>query len=231
MDPTAKAVKPAQSASKQRARFTEFSLPQILDFLILGEVKGRFCEGGYKAARPLAANFSEMGVEETLSRIEALERSVRPTLMTRILRLLGQSKLFGSIYKHIGPRLDPWLMKRMPLLMRIYGLPALVLTSTGARSGQPRTVPLLYVRQGESFVVLGSNFGQLHHPAWTANLLAHPEASIQIGPERLAVTASLLDPALYDETYQRFVAIYPGYANYLKWCGDRKPRMFVLQPQ
>ena len=47
---------------------------------------------------------------------------------------------------------------------------------------------LIYVRDGADFMVVGSNFGQHHHPGWTANLLAHPDAFIEVGPERLPVT-------------------------------------------
>jgi len=59
--------------------------------------------------------------------------------------------------------------------------PVLMLTTTGRRSGAPRTTPLLYAQDGEDLVIVGSNWGQQHHPAWSANLLAHPEAEVQVG--------------------------------------------------
>jgi hypothetical protein len=60
------------------------------------------------------------------------------------------------------------------IISRWYGLPALLLATTGAKSGQRRVQPLVYVRDGRDFAIVGTNFGQTHHPAWTANLLAHP---------------------------------------------------------
>ena len=91
-------------------------------------------------------------------------------------------------------------------------------------------MPLIYVRDGDDFVVVGTNFGQRHHPGWTANLMAHADASIEVGPERLPVTGELVDQATWERLWPRFVAIYPGYANYLTRCAPRKPRMFRLHP-
>ncbi|MBI3692512.1 MAG: nitroreductase family deazaflavin-dependent oxidoreductase, partial [Mycolicibacterium aromaticivorans] len=54
-------------------------------------------------------------------------------------------------------------------------MPELLLTTTGRKSGQPRLSALSYLREGEHLLVLGSNFGQQHHPAWSLNLLANPE--------------------------------------------------------
>ena len=92
-------------------------------------------------------------------------------------------------------------------------------------------MPPIYVRDGDDFMVVGTNFGQRHHPGWTANLLAHPDASIEVGPERLPVTGELADQATWERLWPRFVAIYPGYANYLTRCAPRKPRMFRLRPR
>jgi len=64
-------------------------------------------------------------------------------------------------------------------------------------------------------MVVGTNFGQRHHPGWMANLLAHPDASIEVGPEQLSVTGELVDQATWERLWPRFVAVYPGYANYL----------------
>jgi deazaflavin-dependent oxidoreductase (nitroreductase family) len=113
---------------------------------------------------------------------------------------------------------------------RIYGIPILLLDTTGARSGLQRTSPLLYLRDRDDFVVVGTNFGQRHHPAWTTNLLAHPDAEIEVGPARLAVTAELADQRAWEQLWPRFCAVYPGYANYLDRCGNRVPRMFLLHP-
>ena len=63
------------------------------------------------------------------------------------------------------------------------GIPMLLLTTTGAKSGLPRTTPLIYVKHDGGLVVVGSNFGQAHHPLWTKNLLASPSCTVTIGGE------------------------------------------------
>lgn len=165
-----------------------------------------------------------------LGRIADYEASVKPTLITWMLRWVGRTKAFAFIYRQFGPRLDRFLMRRSGLVGRLYGLPALLLTTTGAKSGQPRTQPLLYLRDGDSFVVLGTNFGQQRHPAWTANLLAHPCASVEIAGLRVEVRGELFEGEEWKRHFERFAAMYPGYRDYLRRCGDRVPRMFRLRP-
>jgi deazaflavin-dependent oxidoreductase (nitroreductase family) len=109
-------------------------------------------------------------------------------------------------------------------------LPVLLLSTTGAKSGQTRTTPLLYVRDGPDFAVAGTNFGQPAHPGWTANLLAKPAAVIEIGPELIGVTAELADPDTHSRVWPRFLAIYPGYRHYAS-RRDVPPRMFLLHPR
>jgi len=109
-------------------------------------------------------------------------------------------------------------------------MPALILDTIGARSGLPRSSALLDVRDGNDVVVVGTNFGQFRHPAWTANLVVHPDAEIEVGAVRLAVESELADQPTWDRLWPQFCAIYPGYADYLERCGDRIPRLFVLHP-
>ncbi len=67
--------------------------------------------------------------------------------------------------------------------------PVLVLTTTGRRSGEPRRTSVLYGRDGDRLVVIGSNTGSERHPAWALNLTARPEAEVQIGRDRKHVRA------------------------------------------
>jgi deazaflavin-dependent oxidoreductase (nitroreductase family) len=170
--------------------------------------------------------------EQRLGEIASFEATLRETPLTSAMRVVGRSKLFASTYSRIGPKLDPWVMRRTQgrVMSRLFGMPALLLDTTGSHSGLPRTSPLLYLRDGDDFVVVGTNFGQMHHPAWTGNLLAHPGAEIEVGPVRMAVTAELADQPTWDRLWLRFCAFYPGYATYLERCGDRVPRMFFLHP-
>jgi deazaflavin-dependent oxidoreductase (nitroreductase family) len=167
-----------------------------------------------------------------LDRVAAHEALVHAGPLTRVLRRLGRTRSFSSLYARIGPTIDGTLtqVREGRLTARLYGLPVLMLHTTGARSGQPRTSPLLYVRDGVDIVVLGTNFGQPRHPGWTANLIAHPDAEAEIGPERVLVRAEAVDPAGWDRLFPSFVDVYPGYADYLGRREGLAPRMFRLVP-
>ncbi|BBZ76728.1 hypothetical protein MANY_20650 [Mycolicibacterium anyangense] len=105
-------------------------------------------------------------------------------------------------------------------------LPELLLTTTGRKSGQPRLTALSYLRDGDRLLVLGSNFGQQHHPAWTANLLTDPLAVVAIAGVEIPVIATLLTGPERERGVQRFLA-YPMYQSY-RTRTDRELRLFAL---
>jgi deazaflavin-dependent oxidoreductase (nitroreductase family) len=167
-----------------------------------------------------------------LERVAAYEQRLRRTPLTALLRVLAPTRPFAAFYRRVGPRLDRFLIRASSgrVASRLYGLPVLLLSTTGAKSGQTRTTPLLYVRDGLDFAVAGTNFGHPAHPGWTANLLADPAAAIEIGPERIRVTAELADADAHSRVWPRFLGVYPGYEHY----ADRRPvppRVFLLHPR
>jgi deazaflavin-dependent oxidoreductase (nitroreductase family) len=109
------------------------------------------------------------------------------------------------------------------------GAPILLLETTGRRSGEPRLSPLLFAREGEGVVVVGSNFGQAHHPAWTGNLLADPSAVVVVGGQRIPVTARLLEGDDAEAAYRKMIEITGVYASY-RGRTDRQIRVFLLTP-
>jgi deazaflavin-dependent oxidoreductase (nitroreductase family) len=94
------------------------------------------------------------------------------------------------------------------------GAPMLLLTSTGAKSGQPRTSPMMYLADGSRFLVFASKAGAPTNPDWYHNLVTHPDASIEVGTERFGVKATVITGAERDELYGRQAALYPGFAEY-----------------
>ncbi len=167
-----------------------------------------------------------------LDRIAAFETTVHSGPLTRLMRRLGRTKGFAAVYRRVGPVIDPRIAHIADgrFMAKVYGFPVCVLHTTGAKSGEPRISPLLYVRDGDDVMLIGTNFGQLKHPGWTANLRAHPEAAVEIGSERLEVRAEQVDDATWQATFPSFVAVYPGYANYMERRGELPPRMFRLSP-
>jgi deazaflavin-dependent oxidoreductase (nitroreductase family) len=167
-----------------------------------------------------------------LDRVAAHEARVSAGPLTRLMRRLGRTAGFARVYRRVGPVIDPRIahLRQGRVMATLYGFPMLLLHTTGAKSGQPRMSPLLYVRDGDDVMLVGTNFGQPKHPAWTANLLAHPAAEVEIGPERLRVLAELCDEQTWQRLFPAFVAVYPGYADYLGRRGGLTPRMFRLIP-
>ena len=109
------------------------------------------------------------------------------------------------------------------------GAPVMLLETRGRKSGQTRVNPLLFARDGDSVIVVGSNFGQQHHPAWTGNLLAEPRAVVVVGGKRIPVTARLLEGEESEAAYRKMVEIADTYASY-RGRTDRQIRVFRLTP-
>jgi deazaflavin-dependent oxidoreductase (nitroreductase family) len=167
-----------------------------------------------------------------LTRVAEYEAGLRGgTVANRLLRWLGPRRPFVALYRRLGPRVDPWLLRSTGGLSatKLYGFPLLLLVTKGAKTGKRRTSPLLYVREGNDFFIVGTNFGTEHHPAWTGNLTKHGSAEIVIGTDTLPVAAEQVDDATFARLWPRFTAVYPGYDVYLTRLTKRKPRMFRLQ--
>jgi deazaflavin-dependent oxidoreductase (nitroreductase family) len=107
------------------------------------------------------------------------------------------------------------------------GAPTMLLTTTGAVSGQSRTTPLLFARDDDDILVAGSNFGQAHHPAWSKNLIVHPEAIATVGGKAVPVTAELLTGDDARAGFEKMIEVVPVYAEYRNRT-DRSIRVFRL---
>jgi deazaflavin-dependent oxidoreductase (nitroreductase family) len=108
--------------------------------------------------------------------------------------------------------------------------PVLLLTTTGRKSGQPRTAPVLYLADGECFVVINTNAGNAKTPAWSLNLRANPEAEVEIGGTRTKVRARLAEDDERDDLWRRHMQQYSGW-DYYESKLDRQPSVFVLEPR
>lgn len=94
------------------------------------------------------------------------------------------------------------------------GRPLLLLTTIGARSGQPRISPLVYITDGGYIVVVASKGGAPTNPDWYHNLLANPTATVEIGNEQFQVRATVAGPQERDRLYARVVEQMPQFAEY-----------------
>ncbi|MFJ5611653.1 nitroreductase family deazaflavin-dependent oxidoreductase [Streptomyces sp. NPDC093221] len=96
------------------------------------------------------------------------------------------------------------------------GAPMVLLHTRGARTGIERVNPLMYMADGDRYLVFASKGGADTHPAWYLNLLAHPDIDIEIGDETIPVHAEELKGAERDEKYAEQASRFPGFADYQK---------------
>lgn len=149
-----------------------------------------------------------------------------------LVQKASATRAFALVAPHIVPALDKAVHRltggRVMLSARL--MPAIVLTTTGARSGLPRRTPLACMPEtGGTLVVVGSNFGRDAHPAWTGNLLKDPRARIERNGREIPVEAALLTGAERAEAWQAVVRFWPPYAAYAARV-EREIRLFRLTP-
>jgi deazaflavin-dependent oxidoreductase (nitroreductase family) len=111
-----------------------------------------------------------------------------------------------------------WLYRRSggKIGGKMFGVPLLLLTTTGRQSGRSWTVPLMYQADGERWVIIASNGGNAKHPAWWLNLRSRPDASIQIGRETYPVTAVEAAGEERERLWRRMADVYQGYDGYAR---------------
>lgn len=150
----------------------------------------------------------------------------------RAVQAVAGSRAFGPVARHVVPPLDRVLARATGGRFVVAALlvPSLVLTTTGARSGRSRTTPLATLPDDDgSWLVVGSGFGQPAHPAWTANLLAHPDAQVVFAGRTVPVRARLLEGDERAAVWPRLTAVWPTYDRYAEQSG-RELRVFRLVP-
>jgi deazaflavin-dependent oxidoreductase (nitroreductase family) len=152
-------------------------------------------------------------------------------MRARLLRWLGHRRWFAAAGRRFGAPLDRVLYRltRGRVATTAGVAPVILLTTRGRRSGKQRTTPVMYVRDGDRFVVSSENFGQERPAAWPLNLLADPRVSVQIGGETIPCRARLCDDAEADRYWPRLVEVWPAHETYRARSGKR--HTFVLEPQ
>jgi len=154
--------------------------------------------------------------------------------MRRVVRRIIATRPAAWVLARTMHRLDGWTARasggRYTAASLLSGLPIIELTTTGARSGQPRAVPLVGVPDGERLILIASNWGQARHPAWYYNVKAHPQVTVtgRDVPAEHLYTAREATGAEREACWAKAVAIYPGYAAYARRAGREIP-VIVLE--
>jgi deazaflavin-dependent oxidoreductase (nitroreductase family) len=153
----------------------------------------------------------------------------------RGLQAVASSRPGAWFFARTGPALDRGVERlshgRTSLSMLVAGLPALLVTTTGRKSGQKRTAHLIAIPIGDKLTIIGSNFGQPATPAWVLNLEADPHAVATYRDRSVAVTARPATEHEFEEVLRTAAPLYGGYDRYRERIGDsRRLRIFVLEP-
>lgn len=97
---------------------------------------------------------------------------------------------------------------------RFEGRPVLLITTTGAKSGQARTTPVMYLADGDRWLIFASKAGSPRNPDWYHNLVANPDVTIEVGTEAIEANAAIADAGERDTSYAKQVSLYPQFGEY-----------------
>ena len=126
----------------------------------------------------------------------------------------------SGIYRATGGR----------LLGRMGRSPILILNTVGRKSGKKRATPLLYVADGEDFVIIASKGGAPTHPPWYLNLMANPDATVEVEDLKVRVRSEEVDGEEKARLWQKMAEMYPAYDDYQKKTKREIP-LLVLHPR
>jgi deazaflavin-dependent oxidoreductase (nitroreductase family) len=155
------------------------------------------------------------------------------TRADRLAQAFAQTRIGGFLFITVFPAIDKRLMPLTRGRLKVaIGQPILLLHTRGAKSGQPRVVPLLYTPRGDAYVIVASKAGAEHHPSWYHNIRAHPEAvEVELRGRRIAVTPRVAEGAERKELWSLVNDNYNGYETYQGRAGERVIPVVLLEPK
>jgi deazaflavin-dependent oxidoreductase (nitroreductase family) len=157
----------------------------------------------------------------------------RANVAQRAMRRFAASGFGAQLFAPVLHRIDRPVFRltrgRATLGSLVSGLPVVMLTTTGARSGRPRTVPVLGLPTPDGLAVIASNWGREGPPAWEHNLRAEPVARVAIGGAVRRVRAVEAVGEQRERIWREGLEVYPGWTSYERRAAGRRIAIFVLQ--
>jgi deazaflavin-dependent oxidoreductase (nitroreductase family) len=151
--------------------------------------------------------------------------------MNRVLASLASSKPGTWFFLNVAPPIDRVLLRWSKGRISLGGtMPICLLETIGAKSGQPRSTPLMYLRDGERFVLIGSRGGNPRHPAWVHNLRKTPQATVLAMGHRHRVNTHEAEGEDRSRLWAQAREVYFGYDVYQERAGTRRIPVVVLTP-
>ena len=149
----------------------------------------------------------------------------------RLLQRFAQSRVGGFLFITVFPQIDKRLLRLTRGRVGTAPEQIVLLHAIGARSGRPRTTPVLFTPRGRDLIVIASKAGAQHHPAWYHNLMAHPDIDVEIKGQRLSVHAREAGEDERDELWRLVNDNYTGFDKYQVRAGSRRIPIVVLEPR
>jgi deazaflavin-dependent oxidoreductase (nitroreductase family) len=153
------------------------------------------------------------------------------------MQKIGSTCPGALLFSRIQPQIDRYLLKltggKTNLTSLLSGLPVVLLTSKGAKSGLMRTTPLLGIQDPSGtgkISLIASNYGQGHHPAWYYNLIANPQVTCTIDGIAWKYVAYQAQGQEYTRFWQAATDLYLGFAQYQNCAGKRHIPIMILKP-
>jgi deazaflavin-dependent oxidoreductase (nitroreductase family) len=138
------------------------------------------------------------------------------------------SWLFARVLHHIDRPVHRMTRGRHTLGSLVSGLPVVMLTTTGARSGVKRTVPVLGLPTPDGLAVIASNYGQVRHPGWYHNLRANPAGEVTVAGVTRPFRATVAEGEARARIWDEGLRIYPGWSQYERRAAHREIAVFIL---
>jgi deazaflavin-dependent oxidoreductase (nitroreductase family) len=140
------------------------------------------------------------------------------------------SSCFARTLHHVDRLVYRLTRGRATFVSWVTGLPIVMLTTTGAKSGRKFTLPLVALPEGDRLVVIASNYGQHRNPAWYHNLRANPRATVCFEGVTREMVARELEGAERERHYARGIEVFPGWAHYRPRASHRRIPVLELTP-
>ena len=158
----------------------------------------------------------------------------RANVLQQVLRRFAASGpgpwLFARVLHRIDRPVHRLTRGRYTFASLVSGIPVVMLTTTGARSGQPRTVPVLGIPADGTLAVIASNFGRERYPGWCHNLRHDPDAVVVVDGTRRRVHAVEAQGERRARIWAEGLRVYPGFDQYERRAAHRRIVVFVLEP-
>ncbi len=168
---------------------------------------------------------------DTINGIPRVDPRTRHAGWKRAMQRAVATRPGAAVHRTIAARLDTPIMKASGgrVTLAFGAVPVIVLTTTGARSGQRRESPLVYFTDGDDVILTASNYGGARHPGWYYNLLAHPECELHLGQPGGRFVARVTEANERSRLFALAADLYGGYPKYAERT-NRTTRMLRLAP-